>query len=246
MRRSVGPVPYPTPDRACHRVARGTRWCVDTIVLDIDGTLLDSNYHHAVAWARAFAACDVDVAAWRIHRAIGMGGDRLVAAVAGDEVERSSGDAVRERWEKEYDALIGDTRLFDGAALLLDACRDRGLQVALASSSVPGHARHALELLDAERRAQGWTTAEDAEESKPDPELLEKALDKVGGQRAVMVGDTVWDVHAAHAAGLPVVCLLSGGISRAELEEAGADAVYEDPCDLVRHLDEALRWVAES
>lgn len=216
---------------------------VDTIVLDIDGTLLDSNYHHAVAWARAFAACEVEAPAWRIHRALGMGGDRLVAEVAGDEVEERLGDTVRERWQKEYDAIIDSTRLLDGAALLLDALRDRGLTVALASSAIPQHAEHALELLEAEHRAHGWTTAEDADESKPDPELLEAVLERVGGTSAVMIGDAVWDVHAAHAAGLPAICLLTGGTSRAELEDAGADAVYDDPCDLMRHLDEALAWV---
>jgi len=213
---------------------------MDTVVLDIDGTLLDSTYHHAGAWSRAFQAHDVHVPVWRIHRAIGMGGDRLVAAVAGDDVEKRSGDEIRERWEREYDAVIDQARLLDGAALLLDACRERGLAVALASSSIPKHARHALELLDAQRRADGWTTAEDVEESKPDPELIDAALERVGGGAAVVVGDTVWDVRAARRRGLPAICLLSGGISRSELQEAGAVAVYEDPCDLLRHLDEAI------
>jgi len=213
---------------------------MDTVVLDIDGTLLDSTYHHAGAWSRAFQAHEVHVPLWRIHRAIGMGGDRLVAAVAGDEVEKRSGDEIRERWEREYDAVIDQARLLDGAALLLDACHERGLAVALASSSIPKHARHALDLLDAQRRADGWTTAEDAEESKPDPELIDAALERVGGGAAVVVGDTVWDVRAARRRGLPAICLLSGGISRSELEEAGAVAVYEDPCDLLRHLDEAI------
>lgn len=214
---------------------------MDTVVVDIDGTLIDSNYHHALAWSRALAAHDVEVPLWRIHRAIGMGGDRLVAAVAGDDAEKTSGDAIRARWEKEYDAMIGEARLFDGARLLLDACRERGLAVALASSSIPKHARHALDLLDAERRADGWTTADDAEESKPDPELIDVALDRVGGGRAVMIGDTVWDVRAARARGLPAICLLTGGVGRDELEQAGAVAVYDDPCDLLRHLDDALR-----
>lgn len=213
---------------------------MDTVVLDIDGTLLDSTYHHTTAWSRAFQAYDVHVPLWRIHRAIGMGGDRLVAAVAGDEVEKRSGDDIRDRWEREYDAVIEQTRLLEGAALLLDACRERGLKVALASSSIPQHARHALDLLDAQRRAHGWTTADDAEESKPDPELIDAALESVGGGAAVVVGDTVWDVQAARRAGFPALCVLSGGISRSELEQAGAVAVYEDPCDLLRHLDEAL------
>ena len=219
----------------------GTARSVDTIVLDIDGTLLDSTYHHALAWSRAFQAHDVEVPVWRIHRAIGMGGDRLVAAVAGEEVESERGDAIRDRWHEEYDAMIDQARLFEGAALLLDACRERGLAVALASSSAPEHARHALDLLDAESRADAWTTAEDVEASKPDPELVDVALDRVGGGRAVMVGDTVWDVRAAGERGLPTICLLTGGVGRDELEQAGAVAVYEDPCDLLRHLDEALQ-----
>lgn len=219
---------------------------MDTVVIDIDGTLVDSNYHHVVAWARAFAAHEVEVPLWRIHRALGMGGDRLVAAVAGQDTEKAAGDAIRERWEKEYDVMIGETRLFDGATLLLDTCRERGYAVVLASSSIPKHARHALDLLDAEERADAWTTAADAEQSKPDPELIDAALDRVGGGRAVMIGDTVWDVQAARARGLQTICLLSGGVGRDELEQAGAVAVFDDLCDLIRHLDDALRCADEA
>ena len=213
----------------------------DIAVLDIDGTLLDSNYHHVVAWSRAFdQVLDRHVAGAAIHRAIGMGGDRLVAAVAGDEVEERHGDAIRARWEQEYDAMVGETRLFDGATDLLDGLREAGLKVVLASSSIPRHAEHALELLDAEKRADAWTTSEDAEESKPDPDLLDEALAKVGGGRAVMVGDAVWDVAAATRRGDPTIGLLSGGSGRQELLDAGAVAVYAYPDDLLAHLDEAL------
>lgn len=213
---------------------------VDTVVLDIDGTLLDSTYHHALAWSRAFQSLDVEVTVWEIHRAIGMGGDRLVAHVAGQEVEARLGDDIRARWEQEYDALIDRTRLFAGARDLVDACRSRGLKVALASSSIPRHAAHALALLDAERRADTATTAEDAEESKPDPELIDVALERVGGRRAVMVGDTVWDVRAARQRGIPTIGVLTGGIAPSELEEAGAVAVHRDPRDLLAHLDRTL------
>ncbi len=213
----------------------------DTAVFDIDGTLLDSNYHHAVAWSRAFdAVLDRHVPAARIHRAIGMGGDRLVAAVAGDEVEQQYGDRVRERWEKEYDGLIGETRLLDGAADLLAAVGEAGLQVVLASSSIPKHAERPLRLLHADEHSDAWTTSEDAEQSKPAPELLDKALDKVGGGRAVMIGDAVWDVEAAQRRGIPTIGLLSGGYGRGELLDAGAVAVYDDPRDLLEHLEEAL------
>ena len=214
---------------------------MDTVVLDIDGTLLDSNYHHTLAWSRAIAAyADRHVPAAVIHRAIGMGGDRLVAAVAGDDLEERHGDDIRERWEREYDAIIEDTRLFEGARELLAAIGDAGPKVVLASSGIPKHADHALELLHADEHSDAWTTSEDAEESKPDPELVAEALDKVAGTSAVMIGDAVWDVEAADRAGLPTIGLLTGGYSRQELLDAGAVAVYDDPADLLEHLDEAL------
>ena len=214
---------------------------IDVAVVDIDGTLLDSNYHHAVAWSRAFdALLDRHVPVSVIHRHIGMGGDRLVPAVAGDDAEREHGDAIRDRWEEEYDRIIDDTRLFEDARDLLGAVRQAGLKVVLASSSIPKHAARPLDLLDADDLAEDWTTSEDAEESKPDPELLDTALEKVAGGRAVMVGDSVWDVEAAHEQGIPTLCLLTGGSGRDELLGAGALAVYDDCADLLAHLDEAL------
>jgi len=211
-----------------------------TVVLDVDGTLLDSSYHHAIAWARAFEHVGVPVPVWRIHRAIGMGGDRLVGAVAGDDVEEKHGDEVRERWEKEYDALIDETRLLPGAQELLRAVQDRGLAVALASSSIPKHAEHAFDLLDAEELADTATTAEDAGESKPDPELVEEALSRLGSRSGCVVGDSVYDVEAAQGAGVPAYGVLTGGYGRAELLDAGARGVYEDLDDLRAHLDEWL------
>ncbi|HEX2895129.1 MAG TPA: HAD family hydrolase [Marmoricola sp.] len=211
-------------------------------LVDIDGTLLDSNYHHTLAWSRGFAAVGRPVPLWRIHRHMGMGGDRLVAAVAGDEVEEEHGDAIRERWEKEFDSLLESTRLLPGAGELLDALAASGLDVVLASSGKPHHTEHALDLLDADRRAAACTTSEDAEETKPDAELLQRALDKVGAgpEVAVVLGDSVWDVEAAQRLGVPTIGLLTGGFGRAELLEAGAVTVYDDPPDLVVQLERAL------
>lgn len=214
---------------------------VDTVVLDIDGTLLDSTYHHTVAWVRAFAAHGHRVDAWRVHRTIGMGGDRLVAHVAGDAVEERDGDGVRERWEREFDAMIEETTLLPGAAELLDALAERGFRVVLASSSIPSHAEHALKLLRADRRVDGWTTADDAEESKPDPELVEAALTKVEAERAVLVGDATWDVEAGTAAGIPTIGVRSGGFGAEELRAAGAVLVVDDVADLLARLDDVLR-----
>ncbi len=213
---------------------------VDTVVIDIDGTLLDSNYHHCVAWSRAFQATGVSVPVASIHRALGMGGDRLVAHVAGQQVEDRHGDDVRDRWETEYDDIIEETQLFEGARDLLRRCRDLGLKVALASSAIPRHAEHALDLLDATDLADGWTTSEDAEESKPAPDLLDGAIERVQGKDALMVGDAVWDVLAASERGIPTIGLTSGGVGRAELLEAGAVAVYDGPRELTEHLDEAV------
>jgi HAD superfamily hydrolase (TIGR01549 family) len=210
-------------------------------VLDIDGTLLDSNYHHTLAWARAFAVVDGGVPLWRIHRHIGMGGDRLVAAVAGDDVERRVGDQIRARWEKEYDQLIDETRLFAGARGLLVRLRRAGLLVALASSSIPRHAAHALELLGADELADFTTTAEDVKESKPDPELIRAAMDGVGTAAACMIGDSIWDVHAATAAGIPTIGLCTGGYAHQELITAGAVCVYDDLVHLTSDLDQAMR-----
>jgi HAD superfamily hydrolase (TIGR01549 family) len=211
-----------------------------TVVLDVDGTLLDSNYHHTLAWARAFEHVGVTVPLWRIHRTIGMGGDKLVAAAAGDEVEREHGAAVRERWEQEYDEIIEETRLLPGAKELLVALSERGVDVALASSSIPKHARHAFDLLDADDLAATATTAEDAEESKPDPELIQEALDRLAARSACVIGDSVWDVEAARRAGVPAYGVLTGGTSRDELDQAGAAGVYDDAQDLLDHLDEWL------
>jgi HAD superfamily hydrolase (TIGR01549 family) len=213
---------------------------MDTVVLDVDGTLLDSNYHHTVAWARAFEHLRISVPLWRIHRAIGMGGDKLVTAVAGDDVERAHGDEIRDRWEQEYDGFLEETVLLPGAKELLRTLRERDVDVALASSSIPKHAEHAFELLDAGDLADTATTSEDVEESKPDPELVEEALSRLKGGSACVVGDSVWDVEAAERAGVPAYGVLSGGTSRAELEKAGAVAVYEDARDLLDHLDDWL------
>jgi len=217
------------------------RAAIDTVILDIDGTLVDSSYHHALAWSRAFRSVGHDVPSWRIHRAIGMGGDRLVAAVAGQQVEDEVGDAVRAAWEKEYDQMLDEPVPFPGAAELLGDLRARGLRVVLASSAIPRHADRSIALLGpAGEHASATTTSEDAEESKPDPELLERAVEQVEGTSSVVVGDSVWDVEAAHRFGIPCVALLSGGFGEGELRAAGAAWVLEDVAELRRQLDQVL------
>lgn len=213
---------------------------IDTVVLDVDGTLVDTVYQHTVLWAEAFAAAGVDVPMWRLHRAIGMGGDRLVAEVAGDEVERQHGDAVRDRHDRAFDEVIDKVRPLPGAAELLDELRRRGLKVVLATSGIGAQAERLLALVDGQDKSQAWTSSDDVDASKPAPDLLEVALERVDGSHAVMVGDAVWDVAAAENAGMTSVGLLCGGFSAAELRDAGAAEVFTDPADLLAHLDEVL------
>ncbi|MFC6088729.1 HAD family hydrolase [Saccharothrix lopnurensis] len=200
----------------------------NTLVLDVDGTLVDTNYHHAVAWFRAFRRFDLTVPTWRLHRAIGMGGDKLVAAVAGEHVERDRGDELREAWVAEFEPMLAEVRPLEGAHRLVSAAREQDLAVVLASSGKRRHVDHYLGLIDAADVPS--TSSDDVAESKPAPDLVEVALRQVDrdGGRAVVIGDSVWDCDAAHRAGLPVVCLRTGGFGEAELREHGASAVYEE------------------
>lgn len=204
------------------------------VVCDIDGTLVDTNYHHALAWHQAFRQHDVLVPVWRIHRAIGMGGDQLIAALAGEQVEEEKGDEIREAEKPLYMAMIEQVEPFDGARELLRDLAEDDRTVILASSAKDDEVDHYVDLLDARERVQGWTTSADVEQTKPEPDLVEAALVKAGSRDAVMVGDSVWDVAAAQKAGIATIAVLSGGYAEAELLGAGAAAVLESVEDLRR------------
>jgi HAD superfamily hydrolase (TIGR01509 family) len=201
-------------------------------ILDIDGTLVDTNYHHAVAWYRAFRALDVTLPLYRIHRHIGMGGDQLVAALAGDDFEREHGDDVRGREGDIYMELIDEVRPLAGARMLLERLKERGHALVLASSAKEHEVDRYLDLLDARALAHAWTTSADVEATKPQPDLVNAALEKLGTREAVMVGDTPWDIKAARAADVDTIAVLTGGFSDDELEEAGAVAVFDSIEDL--------------
>jgi HAD superfamily hydrolase (TIGR01509 family) len=209
-------------------------------VLDVDGTLVDTNYQHALAWYRAFRSLGETYPIWRIHRLIGMGGDRLVAALGGDDVEERIGDDARERWVEEFDRLIDEVAPLPGAREFLAAVGERGHRVVLASSGKPQHVDHFLDLLDARDLAEAWTSSEDVESTKPAPDLLQVALEKLGeplDAPSVVVGDSVFDVEAAKNAGMPAIVVRSGGFGDDELREAGAVGIYDTPADLTAALD---------
>jgi beta-phosphoglucomutase-like phosphatase (HAD superfamily) len=206
-------------------------------VVDVDGTLVDTNYHHSLAWFRAFENSGVVVPVWKIHRAIGMGGDRLPTEVAGEEVEREYGDEIRAAWAEIFDPMLEEITVLDGARKLLKELRHRDFSVVLASSGKPEHVDHYLDLLDARDLVAGWTTAEDVEDTKPAPDLIAVALTKGRGEQAMAIGDSVWDCRAAAKLEIPTVAVLTGGFGKDELTEAGARRVYEDLPSLIEDLD---------
>jgi HAD superfamily hydrolase (TIGR01549 family) len=206
-------------------------------ILDVDGTLVDTNYHHAIAWYRAFRRHGVVAPVWRIHRQIGMGGDQLVGAVGGEDVEREAGDGIRAAEGELFSELIDEVAVFEGARELIVELKQGGRAVVLASSAKRDEVEHYLDLLDAHELADGWTTSADVEETKPEPDLVQAALAKAGTEEAVMLGDTPWDAKAAARAGIETVGVLTGGFAEPELRDAGAVAVFESVSELRSSLD---------
>jgi HAD superfamily hydrolase (TIGR01509 family) len=203
------------------------------VLFDVDGTLVDTNYLHTLAWSRALR----DAGEWApmnaIHRLIGMGGDQLVPKLIGhDSPEATKARPVR------YRELIDDARVFPGAAPLLRAINGAGLAVVLATSAPTDELAVLLERLDADESIDARTTADDVSSSKPDPEVFVTAMKtgRVDPKFALAVGDSVWDVQAARAAGIGCIGVETGGFSEHELAEAGALHVYRDVHELLGQL----------
>ena len=209
-------------------------------ILDIDGTLVDTNYHHVLAWFRALREFDRTVAMWRIHRHMGMGGDQMVAALCGEQAERDDGDRIRSAEGEQYGRLIGEVQTMEGSRELIVALKNRGHTVVLASSAKQDEVDHYLDLLDARSVVDAWTTSSDVGATKPRPDLVHAALTRAGGRHheAVMIGDTPWDVKAADAAGVQTVAVVTGGFSEQELRDAGAVNVFESVAELCDRLAE--------
>src|SRR5579862_1388487 len=208
-------------------------------ILDIDGTLVDTNYQHAIAWYRAFRKNGIVLPIWRIHRHLGMGGDQMVAALTDNRTEEELGDSIREAEKERYLELIDEVEPMEGARELIEELGRHGHVVVLASSAKEDEVEHYLDLLDARDLADAWTTSADVEATKPAPDLINSALHKVGGsaEDAVMVGDTPWDVKAAARAGVETLAVLTGGFAIEELSKSGAREVFETVADLRVGLD---------
>jgi HAD superfamily hydrolase (TIGR01509 family) len=205
------------------------------VLFDVDGTLVDTNYLHALAWRRVFLDHDQpEITTARIHRLVGMGSDELMETLLG----RVRPELKEER-SKYFDALKPEIRAFPGAGDLLRALHERDVRVVLATSAEKSDLEALLAAIDADDAIDAVTSAGEVDAAKPAPDLFSVALEEAGTEpeATVVVGDTVWDVEAARRAGLRCVAVLSGGISRAELEQAGAVAVYDDVAALLEDLD---------
>jgi HAD superfamily hydrolase (TIGR01509 family) len=213
----------------------------DTAVLfDVDGTLVDSNYLHVFAWSQAFTAVGRPVDAVAIHRSVGMGSSQLLDRLLGPEDARRLGDRAKAEHTERYRQTYSLLRPFDGAVDLVRAVAKRSA-VVLATSAQPEELEQLRRVLDVDDAVLAITSAADVDQAKPEPDLVAAALHQAGvpAERAIFVGDTVWDVQAAARAGLACVTVLTGGIGRAELHDAGAAAIYRSPAELLGTLDDS-------
>lgn len=206
------------------------------VLLDVDGTLVDSAYLHALAWWRAVTQAGEKIPFFRIHRLIGMGADKLLETLVGEYREE-----LDEAYSKEYAEVKDEAIRFSRVPDLLAELSRRGAKVVLATSAKPDQIGHLTDLIGAEDSIDEVVHSGDVEQSKPSPDIFQSALEKAGLAPAttMAVGDAVWDVKSSAKCGVKCVGLLTGGISESELIEAGAIAVYEDPADLLDRLDES-------
>ncbi|GAA0462982.1 haloacid dehalogenase [Paractinoplanes deccanensis] len=208
------------------------------VLFDVDGTLVDTTYLHTVAWWEVLRQLGEDVPMARIHRAIGMGSDKLLDHLLGTDRDRDGDEQASNAHDVLYGAWWERLRPLPKAAELLRAVAGRGLAVVLASSAKAPELRQLRRVLDADDVIAAATSSADAEQSKPAPDILQAAIDQAGidPRAAVFVGDSVWDVRAAAKLDIPCIGVACGGTSGGELTEAGAVAVYDDPAALLADL----------
>jgi HAD superfamily hydrolase (TIGR01509 family) len=214
-----------------------------SFLFDLDGTLVDSVYQHVAAWQQALAVAGIELSMWRIHRRIGMSGG-LFTEMLLREIEREVSPPVLEELRRHhaeaYLRMVQWVRPLPGAARLLQHLTRVAVPWAIATSGRMTTARHNLELLGVDAASAVIVTRDEVRRGKPDPDLFVSAAERLGTdiESALIVGDSIWDMLAARRAKGLGVGLLSGGYGQDELERAGAIRVYEDPADLLRHIDE--------
>ena len=210
------------------------------VLFDVDGTLVDSNFHHVVAWHRAFLDVDQEVPCWRILGLIGRSGSDLIHNLLGEELADAHGERVKKLHTNYFLDSASVVRPLPGARDLLEAIAERGWRAVLATSAGEPELAVLRSALDADELICAVTSSADAERSKPAPDIIASALESIDADpaEAIFLGDTVWDVQAGRRAGVPTAAVLSGGIPREALEQAGAAAVYAGPLEVRAHLEE--------
>ena len=211
-------------------------------LFDLDGTLVDSVYTHVLAWRAALESAGIELSVWRIHRRIGMSGGLLVNALlreTGAPITAEQVAAIQQRHAQEYARHASELRPLPGACELLRYLTDRGVPWTIATSGLIKSAQPALDVLGVGPEVP-VVTRDQVAHAKPDPDLFLAAAERLGAniEDSIVVGDSVWDLLAARRARSLGIGLLSGGYGHDELQSAGAYRVYEDPADLLRHLDE--------
>jgi HAD superfamily hydrolase (TIGR01509 family) len=214
-----------------------------SFIFDLDGTLVDSVYQHVMAWQEALQAEHIELSTWRIHRRIGMSGGLFTGMLLREvdvAISPALFDTLQTRHREAYGRLVRSVRPLPGALSLLEHLTRNAIPWAIATSGNMDVAKYNLELLGIEPQAIPIITRDDVKRAKPDPDLFLAAADRlhVDINFAVIVGDSIWDMLAARRAHGLGVGVLSGGYGQDELERAGAIRVYEDPADLLRHIDE--------
>ncbi|MYV96228.1 HAD family hydrolase [Streptomyces sp. SID1034] len=211
-------------------------------LFDVDGTLVDTNHLHVVTWWEAFRQSGHDVTMHDIHRAIGLGSDDLVEHLLGEDRDRDEDEKLAAAHTALYGAYFERLPPLDGARDLLRELASRGWRIVLATSAGGPELKALRRAIDADDVIEGVASADDVSEGKPAPDPVHRALELAGAEPsdAVFVGDTVWDMKAARSADVRAVALLTGGIARVDLEDAGAQAVYGDPAELLSHLDTSV------
>ncbi|WP_405577635.1 HAD family hydrolase [Streptomyces sp. NBC_01190] len=214
------------------------------VLFDVDGTLMDTVYLHTVAWWEALRQQGHQVTMARIHRCVGMGSDHLLDTLLGEERDRDGDDALSAAHDTVYAQYWSRLAPLPGASDLLRACAERGWSVVLASSAKSKEAEVMMRALDAGEAIAAVTTSDDVSSTKPAPDLVQRALEKAGvpAERAVFIGDAAWDAQAAGKAGVRCLGLLTGGWNRQELLDAGAEAVYASPAELLEDIE--ATWLA--
>ena len=214
---------------------------VSAVLFDVDGTLVDSNDAHAEAWVKAFREFDVRVDPIEVRRAIGMGGDKLMPRVSGIEESSPLGRKISERRGEIFkQEFLPTLKPFPGASDLLVAIKSRRLKAVAASSASESDLKALLEIANATELMDDWTSSDDADQSKPEPDIVHAALSraKASPKQAVMIGDTPYDIAAGRSAGVRVIAFRSGGWLDPDL--TGAIEIYEGPWDLLDRLDSSV------